>query len=449
MIADGVIKPIRPQKIYSFADVVDAFREMCSGNHVGKIVLADGHNRACQLPVRMAVPQLKFDPNAAYIMVGGLRGLCGSIAMLLAQHGARHLITLSRSEQRDKRTQYILSNLRSFGAEVCQIQGDVSKAEDVERLFKSSSYPIAGIIQGAMVLKDRTFASMTIEDWQECTKCKVHGAWNLHNASLRFMSRQGFFVLLSSISGIVGRLSQANYAAANTFLDAFANYRQRLGLRACSIDLGAIEDVGYLSERTELAERIDTPGFSGINEHQLHSIIYLAILQQMHKSSFGPLPSEIITGLVIPQPSDSSLQHDVRFAPIFDISSSDDAARDDRSGGSQGHAQAFMTLAKAETNRTTLHGAAVKLVSSRLMKLLRLSEPIEAERPLSGYGIDSLTAVEFRNWMRTELGIEVTTIDIIGAKTLNAFCEGLVARLLANREQEVSALGSTNLERAC
>ncbi|KAL9094794.1 MAG: hypothetical protein Q9165_003065 [Trypethelium subeluteriae] len=426
MIEDGIIKPIYPRKVYSFADIVDAFRDMRSGNHIGKIVISDG--------IQPAMPLLKLDPTAAYIIIGGLKGLCGSIAILLAQHGARHLVTMSRSDQTDERSQSVLFNLKSLGAQVQCVKGDVTVVEDVQRLFRSSTRPVKGIIQGAMVLRDKIFTSMTLSEWQQCIQCKVQGTWNLHNASLQYNSTLDFFLLLSSLSGIVGHLAQANYAAANAFLNSFALYRQKIGLRACSIDLGAIEDVGYLSERIELAERVDFRSFSGINENQLHKIICTSILQQMHCTSPVATPSEIVTGIIFPQSSDSSLRHDIRFASLFGTSYDTSSRSNDDTGTSRGHVQAFLNLLKAETSRNTLIGAALELMNRQLMKLLRLDEPIEADRPLSGYGIDSLTAVEFRNWMRTDLGVESTTLEIIGAKTLNALCEGVVAKLIAGNE---------------
>jgi hypothetical protein len=81
------------------------------------------------------------------------------------------------------------------------------------------------------------------------THAKLQETWNLHSASLTQEELLDFFTMLSSISGVVGNKGQANYSAANTFLDAFATYRQQvLHLHANSVDLGMIEDVGYIVE---------------------------------------------------------------------------------------------------------------------------------------------------------------------------------------------------------
>lgn len=100
--------------------------------------------------------------------------------------------------------------------------------------------PVVGVIQGAMVLRDRMFSTMTPDEFRQPIVPKVAGTWNLHQASPEQPKSLDFFTLLSSVSGLVGQLGQANYAAGNTFLDSFAAYRLQQGLPACSINLGPI-----------------------------------------------------------------------------------------------------------------------------------------------------------------------------------------------------------------
>jgi KR domain-containing protein len=76
------------------------------------------------------------------------------------------------------------------------------------------------------------------------------GSWNLHELLPQNLD---FFILLSSLAGIVGSISQANYAAGNTYQDALVNYRHAKGLPAQSIDLGLIKGVGYVEEHKEVA----------------------------------------------------------------------------------------------------------------------------------------------------------------------------------------------------
>jgi len=87
--------------------------------------------------------------------VGGLKGLCGSLAIYLARLGAKHLTILCRSGYEDEQSRAILANVYAEGCKTSLFSGDVSKLEDVERVFKEASLPIRGVIQGAMVLRVR------------------------------------------------------------------------------------------------------------------------------------------------------------------------------------------------------------------------------------------------------------------------------------------------------
>lgn len=82
---------------------------------------------------------------------------------------------------------------------------------------------------------------MTIDDWEAAVRPKVGGTWNIHKATQSISL--DFMVLFSSFSGLVGQRGQANYSSANTFLDAFVQYRHALGLAASAINTSLIEDV--------------------------------------------------------------------------------------------------------------------------------------------------------------------------------------------------------------
>lgn len=131
-------------------------------------------------------------------------------------------------------------------------------------------------------MQDKPYETMTVDDFHASIHAKVQGTWNLHHASLELLKRPlKFFTMLSSISGVVGRKGQANYAAANTFLDAFASYRQSQGLCANAVDLGMIVDVGYIAEdENGLEDRFDKSQWIPVNESMLRRILTYSIMQQ-------------------------------------------------------------------------------------------------------------------------------------------------------------------------
>ncbi|KAI0601372.1 hypothetical protein F4775DRAFT_582241 [Biscogniauxia sp. FL1348] len=425
------IRPISPRKVFSFSQIPDAMRYMRSGEHIGKIVISDGEAEDVKVPTRKAPISLNLDPKVAYLMVGGFKGLCGSLAEYMARCGARNIISFSRSGTGDERSQRVVHILESMGTKVQVCTGDVSDLKDVTRLFQESTLPIAGIIQGAMVLRDKTFEAMTVQDYHDALACKVSGTWNLHIAAEQAHQKLSFFTMLSSISGFVGTAGQANYAAGNSFQDAFASYRHSLGLAAHTVDLGIIEDVGYMSEHQSLTDRVQSRSrLSAINEKQLHEVVKLSILQQTADDGRGLNPdsrSQMVTGLPFPLHEDSPVLGDMRFRTLL-MPHSD--LEHDGSGTGSDSISTFKSMIAASLPSEQLIPEAVKLVNEQIVRMLGLTSAMEESKPLNSYGMDSLAAVDLRNWFKLQLGVGLTTLDILNAGSLKALCTKAVERLI-------------------
>lgn len=449
LVREGHIKPVHVSKTFTFDDYQSAFRYMRSGTNIGKTVITRGGASDVEVPVKPAAPALDLNPDASYLIVGGLKGLCGSLAVYLARNGAKNLVLLSRSGYDDEQSRAVLHDLRGLGVNVDAVIGDVTNPDDVERTCASASKPIRGIIQGAMVLRvshlptpnpaptnspqDKMYASMTSAEFHAAIAAKVHGTWNLHHASLKLGLTLDFFTLLSSICGVAGQKGQANYSAANVFLDAFAAHRHAQGLPACSVDLGVIEDVGYVNKRDFLARRLLAQGWVPIREVFLHRILYFSILQQGKAPINARSSAQLITGIPVPLPEQSPAQRDVRFSALRHAPGrGTGAASKDDSDASPivklREAWRSGLGASSAANTEELLQIVIGLACRKLMQSLGMEESMDAARPLMSYGIDSLVAVEFRNWTRTELGVEVTTLEIVGAKTLASLAELILKR---------------------
>lgn len=272
---------------------------------------------------------------------------------------------------------------------------------------------------------------MTVAEYHEAAQCKTRGTWNLHNAAELLNLDLDFFTLLSSISGVIGNRGQGNYAAANTFLDSFAAFRRSRGQAACSVDLGVIEDAGVIAEREQLQNVFDTRVFSGINNGLLAKILYVSVLQQQaHPRSSPAASAQLITGLVVPQPTDSQLNKDARFSALF-AGQSGAGGEDSGASGKNAEVQLALMLLKNESADDAARlTAMVDAINSAFVRMLHLPESMDAERSLSIYGIDSLAAVELRNWVRTELGALVTTLDVLNAASLTRLSEKVIAKIL-------------------
>lgn len=292
------------------------------------------------------------------------------------------------------------------------------------------------------------FASMTHADYHDALRPKVQGSWNLHVVSLENAPPLRFFTLLSSASGIVGNMGQANYAGASVYLDALASYRRdHLKLPACSVDLGVISDVGYVAAHGDVSEKLGSRQWATISEGLLRRILEYSICQQdgqRQATTASSLASarmssaQMVTGIPVPQPSGSELLRDARFQGLHTSSSrmNTDAERSS-SAGTQEDAKAIKDLLLAlrakggSATSPVAQAAALAVLQRRFAQTLRLDEgDMDPSRPPRAYGLDSLAAVELRNWARAALGVQLTSLDIVNAGSMVALCGKILGRMV-------------------
>jgi NAD(P)-dependent dehydrogenase (short-subunit alcohol dehydrogenase family)/acyl carrier protein len=448
LVKAGHVGPIHPITTYGFDEVIPALSYMRRGQHIGKIVIHSDEAEDVQLPIKPAVPKLQLDPTAAYLIVGGLKGLCGSLAVHMARHGARCIISMSRSGIQDDASARIIAHCGAWGCGIVDAKGDVGDIDFVTRTFESAPMKIKGVIQGAMVLRvrsspslqkistkltrhqDKPYETMTHDDYHTALHAKFTGTWNLHHVSLASSEPLDFFTLLSSVSGVVGNRGQANYAAANAFLDAFAAFRRSEGLPAHSLDLGAIQDVGYLAEQgAALEARFDPAVWCPLDEGALRAVLGYSVLVQTRRPGSGG--AQLITGLAVPLGGD--LAGDPRFgypcaAPAGGAGAGARGAGDEDDETARA-VKAFVALYASGAAAEVLAKAALGLLQGQLARILRLEAELEPGKPLTAYGLDSLSAVELRGWVRQKVGAELSTLDITNASSLVALSEKLVEKM--------------------
>ncbi len=223
--------------------------------------VADGEDQVALRGDRRWVPRLMpFDradaapagpgalrPDATYLITGGLGGLGLAVAGWMVERGARHLVLVGRSAP-SAAAEAALERLRGSGAEVTFRRADVAEEAElgaVVTALRERMPPLRGVVHAAGVLDDAPIAELDSGRLARVLAPKVEGAWNLHAATAG--EPLDFFVLFSSAVSVLGSPGQGNYAAANTFLDALAHYRRRLGLPAVSIDWGPWAEVGLVA----------------------------------------------------------------------------------------------------------------------------------------------------------------------------------------------------------
>ncbi|KAH8432819.1 uncharacterized protein LDX57_010448 [Aspergillus melleus] len=412
----GRIQPIRPIHTYEAVNVKKAFRYMQGGQNMGKIVIRMPDNPSL-LPVTQlheATPY--FTDSSSYLLVGGLGGLGRAVAMWMVEKGARHLIFLSRSDTSSSKRQAFVQDLTSQGCCVTAVKGDVANVGDVQRAIAAARNPIAGVIQMSMVLKDQSLRKMSYEEWKAALSPKVRGTWNLHHAFQHLPL--DFFVLMGSVAGICGWSGQANYGAANTFLDAFAKYRRSQGLVASVIDLGLMEDIGYVSEFSLLdtLARARSSSILMLGESHLLKAMERTILSPRFESS-----SQLIIGL-----GSTNVMSDDDLAVMWT-----QEARCSGWNNILSNVNQTSVISKADELREYMKAiqkapelldkpATEQRLTEELGKLIAsyTSRPDEMTRDeLANIAIDSLMTFEIRTWFRRHAAIELTLLDVSNAGT--------------------------------
>jgi hypothetical protein len=137
---------------------------------------------------------------------------------------------------------------------------------------------IRGVIQSVKVLRDSVFENMNHEAWEVVIKAKIDGSINLHNL-VPDQQNLDFFILLSSVAGIVGNTGQANYSAGCAFQDALARHRSCQGLVGTSLNLGMIQSAGYVSENPEVVKLLIKQGFQPVKLEHVFRLLKLAIVE--------------------------------------------------------------------------------------------------------------------------------------------------------------------------
>lgn len=151
----GGVKPIDPRIVYGFDDIPKALTQLRGGKHIGKMVISRLAAPDVNVPIKPTIRNLSLRSSCSYLIVGGLRGLCGSLAVHLARHGARHIITFNRSGSSDSESARVKRDCMAHGCNIQEVKGDVRDMEAVRSLVASANPPIGGVIQGAMVLRVR------------------------------------------------------------------------------------------------------------------------------------------------------------------------------------------------------------------------------------------------------------------------------------------------------
>jgi len=420
---------------FSSDRIVDALK--CQRKHSGRRNVLLSFDERDRIPISPSVEnRFRLPSQATYVLAGGMGGVGRSLSRFLVANGARNLVFLSRSGARLSHAIGLVEEMRGEGVAVSVFTCDVADSDAVATALarcRETMPPIRGVIQAATVIRDAVFDNFTFENWQTNLRPKVQGSWNLHKQLPRDMD---FFVMLSSIVGLIGHRSQAGYAAGNTYQDALAHHRRACGLPAVSIDLGAMADVGTITEGATAAS-FSASEVAWMNETELHLIASMCISGAVYRRPVPP--PQVCTGM----PTGGMLQarrqeeptHFERpfFAILKNLGVS--SATTEGSTASTDKAKDLVERLGLATSIEDARLCMSEILRLRLAKDLGLMpEAVDLHQPLHQYDIDSLKAVDLKSWIGKLLKADVSTFDVLNADSISALASKIVqvSELVAN-----------------
>ncbi|MGI5519999.1 type I polyketide synthase [Micromonospora sp. CA-259024] len=413
LVTDGTVRQL-PVRTHPFAAAGEALRQMSHGDHIGKFVVLDPTTTDRIAPVPM--PGGSFRADGTYLISGGLGALGLSLAEFLAARGAGALLLLGRSAP-GPAAEARIAALRAAGTTVTALSCDVADAVAVRRVVTGARThlpPIRGVVHAAGLLDDATVDTLTAGQLERVLAPKVNGARNLEAVTAD--DPLDLFVLFSSAAALVGNTGQAAYAAANAYLDTFAEARRRSGLPALSVQWGPFRDVGLAAEDEQRGSRLAERGMVGFDVGEAWPALVRMLDRDVPVTGYVPLD---LRRWFDAYPDTASL-------PSWQLLHA--AARD---GGvvaaNGGEFLDRLRQARPEQQRE-LAEAQVRELSGRVLRLD--SDRVDPDTPFKELGLDSLMGLELRNRLEAAFGIKLspTLLWTYGnARALaGALCERLV-----------------------
>ena len=415
LLDEGVVPPL-PLTVFPYSDYARALRLMTTGRHQGKLVLTASPDPGDPgFPIADFRPFL--DPDATYLVTGGLGGFGLRLLPYLVAAGARHLTLMDRDPERRRTVDWIhRSSALSKMSQECEIDiisGDVGNEEDVRRCVAGLKRPLRGVFHLAGTLEDRILVDTTPGSLARVFAPKARGALNLHRATTE--CALDHFVLFSSIASTFGNAGQINYSAASGFLDGLASYRRKRGLPGLSYNLAAVAEVGMASRSLHVMRMLRATGMRPVSSNFAVANLDYALRTMGDEN-------HLVTALFTRAPWNPD-------SPDYT-----------RNGRLMRNQDAFK--ADADT-RLTLDGV-VAQISTKVAELCGHHEA-GVEEPLASFGLTSISVAELGAFVQMHFNYHVSALELMTtASTLSlaqAIIEGTQSGGEAGKESDSDGSG--------
>ncbi|CPR04842.1 polyketide synthase [Mycobacterium bohemicum DSM 44277] len=412
LFGDEILRPL-PVTTFDIRRAPAALRYLSQARHVGKVVMV--------MPDAWA---------SGTVLITGGTGMAGSALArhVVARHGVRDLVLVSRRGPDAPGAGELVAELEASGARARVVACDAADRDELAALIAdiTAEQRLSAVIHAAGVLDDAVVTSLTPERLDAVLRAKADAAWNLHELT-RDLDVSAF-VLFSSLAGLVGSSGQANYAAANTFVDGLAAHRRASGLPAISLGWGLWDQVSDMTGGLDAAgrARLGRDGVLALSSDEALELFDTAMV--LDEAFLAPARIDLA----------ALRAHAVAVPPMFaDLVNAPSRRQVDDSlaaaKSKSALAQRLHGLPESE-QRAVL----VDLMRSHIATVLGNVSPevIDPDKAFGDLGFDSLTAVEMRNRLKAATGLSLSPTLIFDYPTPNGLAEYMRAEL-AGAPQEV------------
>jgi phthiocerol/phenolphthiocerol synthesis type-I polyketide synthase D len=376
------------------------------------------------------VQEIHWRSDAAYLVTGGLGGMGLSLANWMADQGVRHIVLLGRSELpgRDEWSSITsehprhlaistITALESKGVEVTLAALDAGDKLGMTKLRESLKRSVAGIFHAAGLFEDCPLRHLETKSLDVVMHPKVLGTWVLNEVFGQ--NELDFFILFSSFSSFLPARGQASYAAANSFLDAFACYRRSHGQTAMSVNWGPWSDIGFGATDfgQKAHERLEQMGIKRTRPDEGFEVLHRLINADVTASGFISVDWAKLA----------------KIEPALSRSFFDEVADRNAAGNSSG--KDFNTSSVVQN--ALREGSVEEGVSAVKVQLLGLvadimnhdGDLLDTNENLNDLGLDSLMAVEIKNRVQTETGVDIPIIQVLDGMSVSGLTEQVMKHL--------------------
>lgn len=427
---NGSLRPM-PYRSFPATRIEDAFRYMQQSRQIGKVVVSfDNGNGIPQQQISSLLTkdqELQCDSKGSFLISGGLSGFGLKSACWLVEKGAKSLVLISRSGKVDEKSKLTIESLQSQGVEVFIRACDVTDKKALTNLVSEIEHdiaPLKGLIHAAMVLDDGLIRNMTQDQLLNVMQPKVTGAWNLHEVTTTL--ELDFFVLYSSATTFVGNPGQANYVAANSYMESLVNYRRAKDLVACYAAWGAISDVGYLARNEETKEALQSRlGGEALQSDQALKMLEKIILSKRAGAAVIDLDWGVIQ----------------RVMPAANSAKYEELQRNVKSSDSD---QEDIQTMIANLNAEEIQALVVDLLQDEIVQILRLPrEKLDIERSIFDLGMDSLMGMELVLAIEERFGVKLPVMALTEGANILRIAERITEKL-STEDSGDSEIGTDN-----